>query len=271
MRLFALMFLLFTVPASADTAPCQQDAPCQINAGEYHIILPEGWDGVSKLPALVFFHGHNSSARSVFRAASLRKTFGEAGFAIIAPNGIVFPGRNVRGWPGRENFTARDDVAFTLDVMDDAAKRLPMDSTRIYAAGFSAGGSMVWQLACRAPERFAGFISVAGALRRPNPSSCPDMPIRLLQIHGFADAQVPFEGRGIRDWHQGDLFESLTQVRSGNRCRTNPDQIDMGETYRCRTWDESCEGGALKLCVHDGGHGLPRGWTELALEFLLNP
>ena len=246
---------------------CGREDPCEIEGGSYHLVLPEGWDGETPLPALVFFHGHRGSGRSIFGSGGLWRSFAANGYLLIAPNGAIRPRTNYRAWPARPGNEPRDDVAFTLAVLDDVARHLPLDPSRLYASGFSAGGSMAWMMGCYAGDRFAGVASVAGALRRPLPEGlCPKPVKKHIQIHGFADKQVPLEGRGIRNWHQGDVFESLDLLRRGNGCRSNPDIIDMGETFRCRGWT-SCEAGAQKLCIHDGGHGLPQGWTDLARDF----
>ena len=129
----------------------------------------------------------------------------------------------------------------------------------------SAGGSMAWMVGCYDGARVAAVISVAGALRRPNPETCPSPPARALHIHGFADPQVPFEGRGIRDWHQGDVHETLALFRRSHGCRSNPHAIAVGDGWRSRRWD--CAGGLFYL-EHDGKHGLPRGWTERAHVWL---
>lgn len=253
--------------AQAADDPCGRDAPCEITGGSYHLVLPEGWDGKSPLPALVFFHGHRGSGASIFRSQGLRRSFAENGYLLIAPNGAIRPGTDYRAWPARPNSGPRDDVAFILSVLDDVADRLPLETTQIYASGFSAGGSMAWMMGCYAGSQFAGVASVAGALRRPLPNGpCPDPVASIVQVHGFADRQVPLEGRGIRDWHQGDVFQGLELLRRANACRSNPDTIEIGETFRCRTWT-SCGTGGQKLCLHDGGHGLPQGWTDLALDF----
>lgn len=268
MRIFLIAFLMFASALQADT-PCGPDAPCEIEGGSYHLVLPPDWDGKAAMPALIWYHGHNSSAASIFRSRGLRETFSNAGYLLIAPNGMKLPGRSTRAWPARrDGVDRRDDVAFTLAVLDDVSARLPVAEDRVHVAGFSAGGSMAWMMACYAADRFAGFASVSGALRRPSPSEqCEDGPFRLIQIHGFADKQVPFEGRGIRNWHQGDLFESFDLARKTNACRSNPDSIEIGETFRCRDWSASCGMGALRMCIHDGGHGLPRGWTDKAKAF----
>lgn len=265
-------FLLAITPAvdaSAQAAPCGKDAPCTIENGDYHLITPSDWDGTTALPALVWFHGHNSSAASVFRSGGLRTDFVNNGYVLIAPNGEKRQNSKTQSWPGRITSTGRDDVAFTLSVLEDAKRQVPVDPDRIYVSGFSAGGSMAWMMGCYAAETFAGVVSVSGALRRPIPETvCPAGSFNLLQIHGFADGQVPYEGRGIRDWHQGDIFEALGLLRETNQCRSNPDEITIGEQFRCREWSGSCENGGIKFCEHDGGHGLPRGWTALARDWL---
>ncbi|MEX0311637.1 MAG: PHB depolymerase family esterase [Tateyamaria sp.] len=226
--------------------------------------VPEG--PTESSPALVFFHGHNATGQMIFRGG-LKSDFADAGFVVIAPNGTPIPGRQTRRWAGRDG-SERDDVAFVLDVIRDAGSKADFDPNRVYVAGFSAGGSMAWLMACKAAEKFAAFVSISGALREPNDTAnCPNVPVRIMQIHGFADNQVPFEGRAIRDWHQGSLWDSLSLARAANQCRTHPDDINMGDRFRCRTWESSCADGAIRFCEHDGGHGLPRGWTTLAREW----
>ena len=127
---------------------------------------------------------------------------------------------------------------------------------------------MVWFAACHMGDQFGGFVPVAGALRHPRAGSeCVGGPVRLMHIHGFTDKQVPIEGRRIRDWHQGDVYESMSLIRNVNSCRTNPDEFEMGKSYRCRIWTSCDSGKDLRLCLHDGGHGMPKGWIDLALDW----
>jgi len=126
---------------------------------------------------------------------------------------------------------------------------------------------MAWMMGCYEGDRFAAVISVAGALRRPAPEGrCPNPTPRALQVHGFGDRQVPFEGRGIRDWHQGDVHQTLALFRASNGCRSNPNDISVSENWRTRQW-RTCRIGDLAYAEHDGGHGLPRGWTNLAARW----
>lgn len=268
MRYFLLALSVLAASAiSATAAPCAKDAPCKVEGGEYFLAFPNGWNGESAMPAILFYHGHNSSGLSPLRSRGLRESFLYRGYLLISPNGAARP-NGVRAWPARPGHGGgRDDIAFSLRVLGDAAAKARIDPARIIVAGFSAGGSMAWMMGCYEGDRFAAVISVAGALRRPNPQGvCPNPAPRALQIHGFSDKQVPFEGRGIRDWHQGDVHETLGLFRRSNRCRSNPDRIDVGPVWRTRHW-RSCAGGDLAYVEHDGGHGLPRGWTNLAVRW----
>ncbi|MEP6017591.1 MAG: alpha/beta fold hydrolase [Paracoccaceae bacterium] len=262
-----LAFVGVGMAGSAVAQDCAMDAPCEIEGGSYYLNLPEG---EGPYPVLIWFHGANGTGQSVHRSGGLQRDFLDQGYALLAPNGQTRAGRNPERFffPGRDG-SARDDVAFTFAALADALKRGDLDTNQLYAGGFSAGGSMAWLLACEAGDRLSGMVSVAGALRRPNSTDCrglEDLPI--MQVHGFADGQVPLEGRGIRDWHQGSVWDSLERARSANGCRTNPDQIDIADGFRTRVWDASCRDASVRIDIHDGGHSLPQGWTSRAREFL---
>ena len=254
---------LALLATSATAQDCGPDAPCEIEGGSYHLRLPEG-EGPH--PVLIWFHGHRGNGASIHRAGGLERDFLENGYALLAPNGSE-RSDGVRSYPARAG-SPRDDVAFAFVALAAAAARGALDTGRVYAGGFSAGGSMAWLLACEAGERLAGMVSVAGALRRPNPTECVGLEgLPVMQVHGFGDGQVPFEGRAIRDWHQGSMWASLARARARNGCRTNPDVIEIGEAFRTRLWDASCAGAPVRLDLHDGGHGLPQGWTARARAF----
>jgi len=261
-RAFALA-LLACLPMSAHAQDCGPDAPCEIAGGSYHLRLPAG-DGPH--PVLIWYHGHRGNGASIHRGGGLARDFLANGYALLAPNGFRF-GDGPRSYPARDN-APRDDVAFTFAALTAATTRGNLDLDRLYVGGFSAGGSMAWLLACQAGDRLSGLVSVAGALRRPNTTDCAGLiGLPVMQVHGFADGQVPFEGRAIRDWHQGSLWDILERARVANGCRSHPDAIDISDRFRTRVWDDSCTGAPVRLDIHDGGHGLPQGWTARAHAF----
>jgi len=260
----AIFVTLMCICFSAKAQECEPESPCEIDGGSFHLRLPEG-DGPH--PVLIWFHGFRGDGASIHRSGGLQKDFLEQGFALLAPNGYQRAADGARAYPARDG-APRDDVEFTFAVLEAAGKRADFDLSKIYAGGFSAGGSMAWLLACKAGERLAGMVSVAGALRRPNSTDCNGLAsLPVMQVHGFKDKQVPLEGRRIRDWHQGSVWETLDKARKANGCRSNPDEIEIGENFRSRTWEASCTGSPVRIDLHDGGHGLPQGWTGRARAF----
>lgn len=263
LRLVALAALLgIGMPAASQD--CGPEEPCRLDGGSYYLRLP---DTAGPHPVVIWYHGHRGNGASIHRPGGLERAFLDRGYALIAPNGYrVADGFRI--YPARED-APRDDVDFTFTVLQHAGTRAELDLEAVFAMGFSAGGSMAWLLACEAGDRLDGLVSVAGALRRPNTTDCAGLSgLPVMQIHGFGDAQVPFEGRAIRDWHQGSIWEALGRARTANGCRSNPDAIEIGEDRRSCLWDASCDRAPVMLELHDGGHGLPEGWADRARQFL---
>ncbi|MEP1208845.1 MAG: alpha/beta fold hydrolase [Rhizobiaceae bacterium] len=276
--------------------PCGRTVTCQIegvNGGTYYVASPangsgngEGVSADKPLKAFVFFHGHNGSGAAMMRNKGLSNALAEAGYLLVAPDGpqFTFNGRTTRGWAARpegENPRGRrDDVKFVENVLADLSKRFELDPSKTVVSGFSSGGSMAWYFSCYSKAPLAGVVAVAGGLRRPLPENgqrqadgslartCPGGPRKLIHIHGFSDRQVPLEGRRIRSWHQGDVFEGLAVQRHTNQCQSRPDQISAKGTFWCRQWNRCRSQQPIQLCLHKGGHGMPKNWLQQVLNWL---
>ena len=290
-KLPSLLFILGVVSnsgASAANLPCTSGNPCQLvgeNGGTYHLTFPDGWDGKRKLRPFVFFHGHNGSGKGVARNKSLTKKLGASGYLLVAPDGPMFRngGRNSRGWAARPEGKSprgkRNDITFVERVLDDVNRRVPTVAKSTILSGFSSGGSMAWYVGCYSKRDYAAIAAVAGGLRRPLPPKygtdetgadlrkCPGGPRKMLHIHGFTDGQVPLEGRGIREWHQGDVFEGLSVQRTTNQCGSKPTKIEAKGKFWCRDWSGCGSGQSVRFCLHSGGHGMPSGWLNQTLKW----
>jgi polyhydroxybutyrate depolymerase len=218
-------------------------------------------------PAIIYLHGHGGSGAGALRNDARLGGFLDAGWAVIAPDGARFRDGGPRSWNAMASPAGRDDVAFLHAVADDAAARFGLARGRMAASGFSAGGMMVWRLACDAPGAFAAYAPVSGTLWQPLPQSCAG-PAPLLHTHGLADKVVPLEGRSVAGGRlvQGNLFTALSMLRRTMGCAAGaPAPAPSG--LQAEAWT-GCEGrGAVTLVTHGGGHTAPSGWAELALAF----
>lgn len=246
---------------------CGDRTPCELTDGQYFVRAPKGWDGRSPLPVVFYFHGYRSSAREAMDDAALAVAIGDAGALLVAPDG-----RN-RSWTIPDALsTGRDDLAFVRAIMEDVAHRFPVDHTRSLATGFSAGGFLVWAIACRAGKTFAAYVSIAGAFLDPVPQNCPTGPVSLRHIHGARDATVPMAGRWIASGRvrQADIEASMARLRAVDGCPEAPNDIRAEDGLTCRTWSAArCSSGKeLALCLHDGGHEFKPVWIVDALRRL---
>ena len=259
--------LLLAPPVRADCAG--EPGACGTPSGGYHIVLPE--DAAGPVPAVVFLHGWGSSGEGILRGMGIDEEAAARGWSVIAPDGVPRgQGRDGLSWsfhPERRE-GRRDEAAFLREVVSDAVERHGVDPGRVMLAGFSIGGSMASYVACEDPGAFAAYAPVGGSFWRPHPEACAG-PVRLLHTHGWRDATVPLEGREVGSGiEQGDVFRAFEIWRETNGCDAmRADRFETAGAFWRRAWDRCAPGTALELALFDGGHGVPEGWTGMALDW----
>lgn len=254
-----LAFLLLPGPAAA----CPGLEPCEIPSGSYQAEEPSTWDGKSKLPVVIYFHGYKQSGEVVRNSKWIANPILKAGALLIAPNGLN------RTWAHQgAPSTRRDESKYFDDLLADIKSRWPIDNDRIWVTGFSQGGSMAWHIACFRGDKVSAFFPAAGAFWRPHPAECTSGPVNLAHAHGTKDTVVPMKGRAIGggQWHQGDVEEGIAMWRDENQCIGAPARETWG-AVQCRVWTGCGSGKALRLCLHNGGHKVPNGWLSAAMKW----
>lgn len=245
---------------------CDATTPCEVATGRYFTRTPANWDGAHALPVAVFFHGYRSSAADVMADKALGDALSKAGVMLVAPDG-----RNGSWTIEGKLSTGRDDIAFVRDVLADLRNRYPVDDSKLVATGFSAGGFMVWQIACAAGDLFAAYAPISGAFLEPMPERCPTGPVSLRHIHGAADTVVPMSGRWIAGGRvrQSDVKESITRLRQVDACPDTPQREERRGELVCQVWPAGyCRSGReIELCLHSGGHGFDPAWIADAMDW----
>jgi polyhydroxybutyrate depolymerase len=240
--------------------------PCMIDGGtggRYYIVTPSGWDGVRPLGALVFFHGYRSSGAEFTSNPTVVAAAHRGGYALVAADGLDGTWSH-SGSPTRR----RDETVYVSNLLDDLARRIPLDRKDLWAAGFSQGGSMVWEMACHLGERFKAFVAISGAFWEPLPQTCTTGPVSILHIHGGQDRTVPMLGRRIGSYKQGEVLKSFEIMREVNHCAPQSSVSRVTGAFVCETWSNCQSRHRLQLCMHNGAHQIPAQWDDLAYRFL---
>lgn len=263
MRAFLLSAVLLGMSATAAIA-CGPNTDCELGDRHYRIAMPDGYDGTTPIPVLVFAHGYRGSAQGVMRNESLRRMASEMGVALIAAKSKdddwVIPNA-----PRHMDTDGATEFDYFAAMLEDAAERFAIDENRIVATGFSAGGMMVWNLACSMSDRFAGFIPISGTFWLEPPDTCAGPVASIIHIHGTSDRTVPLNGRPIGPTHQGDVSAALEMYRDYGKfeplAQTSYGDLDCSE-------EDNPAGDTLKFCLFEGGHSFRTefvrfGWEQL--------
>ncbi|MEO1250417.1 MAG: prolyl oligopeptidase family serine peptidase [Pseudomonadota bacterium] len=212
--------------------------------------MPEIAADSAPVGAIVFAHGYLGSATGTMASVQLEQFADNLEFALIAAKSAGDDWA-IPGAPSAGSVPDADELAYFDAVLEDVTTRFPIDPKRLVAAGFSAGGMMVWTLACHRSERFAGFVPMAGTFWRPTPERCTSPPASLVHIHGDADNIVPLAGRQIEDAHQGNVEDVLAMYTAYGDFG-DATNVGYGE-LRCRE-RRNTSGQILDFCLFPGGH-----------------
>jgi phospholipase/carboxylesterase len=157
--------------------------------------LPRGYEANYPYPLLVFLHGHNSTEEAILDFAP---RLSRRNYLCIAPRGPVTLAAKSNGqlsysWgPEDQDDPLVED--YVIQAIQQTRREYHVHSERIYLCGFREGAALAYRLALLYPERFAGVISLNGAMPR---RGCPLLRLpevrrlRVLIGHGIANPIVP--------------------------------------------------------------------------------
>ncbi len=241
---------------------CGASTNCTIGSRSYRIALPDGHDGETPIGAIIYAHGYKGSAKGVMGNKSLRGLAESLGVALIAAQsvGAVW---DLPGSPGKDTYRGIDEFAYFDALIEDAATRFSIDPSKLLMTGFSAGGMMVWELACKRSQSFAGFAPISGTFWQPEPRTCPSPAASVIHIHGNRDTVVPLTGRRIADARQGNVQKVLTMYqRHGD---FGPAEPYPAQNLNC-TRRKNDAGKFLDFCLFEGGHEIRTEYVRHAWE-----
>jgi polyhydroxybutyrate depolymerase len=240
-----------------------------------HLIhVPAGYDSKKPTALVLALHGALMDAKMMEELCGLSKAADKHQFIVVYPNGTG-PGGFMQTWnagafPGNLNKNSADDVAYIGKVLDDVESVLNVDKKRVYAAGLSNGGMMVYRLAGELSGRIAAIASVAGSMVVEKYE--PKRPVPVLHFHGTNDGLVPFYGPDKKKETPASLRfrsvdETIQTCVKANGCGAKPVMTDLDtkdeQVKIVRKEFSNCKGGAevVLYVIENGGHTWPGRWT----------
>jgi polyhydroxybutyrate depolymerase len=211
---------------------------------KYSIYIPDIYTTRNvKVPLLLGLHGYGDVV-SNFRNICMTGIADTANYICVYAEGLPFFGSNA--WnsgagSGLINVNSTiDDVGFLNGLIDTVISKYKIDTTRMYAFGFSFGGFMTDRLATQNSTRFAAAANVAGLHGNFLAGLLPAKGMPYIKFHGTEDPTIKYDGSQTVGLFPGFGLSAENTVKfwvTQNRCDTAavidtmPDNADDGKRF----------------------------------------
>jgi phospholipase/carboxylesterase len=189
--------------------------------------LPTGYEPNYPYPLMVFLHGHGSSEEQILRLAPRLSRRNYISIALRGPKpmGHAADGRAAFTW-GAVDHDDPQVEEYVFRAVEQTRRHYHVHSERIYLAGFREGAALAYRLGLQFPERFAGIISLNGAMPRQSPPRLrlPDVRgLRIMIGHGIANSVVPlsFARQDYRLFYAAGLTVRMDTYASNHKIHPN--------------------------------------------------
>lgn len=165
----------------------------------YLLYLPKDLDAKAgkKWPVILFLHGRGESRGPLSIVAKwgpprMAERGDNLPYIVISPQ-----------CPASSRWTADEQQAGVLNLLDHISEKYPVDTSRIYLTGLSMGGYGSWKLAADHGQRFAAVAPVCGKGNPADGEKLKDLPIWVF--HGTEDHAVAYQ-------HSVDMVEAIEKA-----------------------------------------------------------
>ncbi len=204
--------------------------------------IPDGYSNTRPYRLIFGYHWRGGTMNDVASGGTSGAAWAYYGMQEQSSNSaiLVSPQGLGNGWANSNG----QDITFTDDMLRLIQNDLCVETTQVFAMGFSFGGAMSYAIACARASVFRAVVVYSGA--QLSGCSGGTQPIGYFGIHGVSDNVLNIaSGRSLRD----------TFVRNNGCAAQNPSEPAPGSgrhittTYSCRA------GFPVQWAAFDGGHG----------------
>jgi len=218
------------------------------------VAAPKATQPGTRLPLVLVFHGHGGTSANAARTFRIHEAWPEA--VVIYPQGlptvgaITDPEGRLPGWQQLPGVNGDRDLHLTDAMLEWAKSHYAIDPARVFAAGHSNGGSMVYLLWAVRGDQFAAFAPSASVFRPALAATATPRPAFI--VAGREDARVPF----------------ASQQRSLEAVLRLDKAAETGITWSGDArLHASTAGTDVISYVHPGGHAMPADTGALIVRF----
>jgi poly(3-hydroxybutyrate) depolymerase len=217
----------------------------------FNLKIPTDYDNAQAYRLVVGIHWLNGTANNVsdgggtttssfYGLWNLANPTGSKSTTIfVAPQGIG------NGWSN----SGGADVTFITGLVQKLESEFCIDKKRVFAEGFSMGGSMSYALACGAPDMFRAVAVHSGGPM----SGCVahTKPVAYFMTHGTTDGTCTYPGYGVP---QINDFAKLNGCTAMDIPGTLKPTDQSGMNPACADFTGCSDGHPARACIFVGPH-----------------
>ncbi len=219
------------------TATAQQLVNRSVSVGgvnrTYVVYLPANFTPAENMPVMFFFHGGGGTANSGIGECDFRSLADAERFLAVYPQAINSTS-GTNSWDCLGDYHGGiDEMGFVSAMIDALSATYNADTQRVYAGGYSLGGSLVYDVAAYLPDRVAAIAPSAANMWEWTLSDVNwTTPVAGVHFLGTADFYAPYGGNAysISTAAQNDHFVSL------NGAEASPTVENLGGNLTRYTW-----------------------------------
>lgn len=221
----------------------------------YILSVPTNYDNSHPYRLMVVYHQLDGNDKQMYS----QKYYGlqplsDNSTIFVAPNGQkngspcsgTGDGDSGCGWPNSSD----SDLALADAVVAQMEENFCIDTTRIFATGWSYGGSMSYRTACSRPLGGTGAswgvrgIAIYAAAQLSG-NCTPSKPVAFYHAHGTHDSVLNYDSMGL------PLAQNFAKA---NGCTwATPTKVSSG-AHVCTNMTGCTEGYPLEFCSFNGDH-----------------
>jgi polyhydroxybutyrate depolymerase len=244
LRLAAIMLVLSAVVLATASATSLADGggstPTATPSGTRPapiIYRPAGLSAAQRVPLVIALYGADGCPQCMEGLTHFEAVANEHGFVVAYPGSVM-----VNGSPWQSS----NDIPYISSLITQIEASQNIDPTRVYVAGFSAGGRFAYQVGCALSRQVTAIAVVSGAQRH---YACAlAHPVSVLAILGSLEPAV--NGVAATGLPSARTVEGWWRLRNG--CRQPIHRAFLAPLSE-ETSGPCVDGSTVRLYIVQGG------------------